>query len=43
MTIRDAQDLKLNIYHVTYYCEQEKHSKKWGIFPVENFTALKVP
>ena len=24
-----ARDLNLNIYHVTYYCILEKHSKNW--------------
>ena len=28
----DAQDLKFNIYHVTYYCIQENLSKNWEIF-----------
>ena len=41
--MEDARDLKLNIYHVTYYCILEKHSKNWGNFFFEDFTALQVP
>ena len=29
----DAQDLKFNIYHATYYCIQENLSKNWEIQP----------
>ena len=36
----DARHLKLNIYHVTYYCILEKHGKTWRNFIVENFTPL---
>ena len=32
--------MKLNIYHVTYYCIWGKNGKNWGNF-FENFTALK--